>query len=444
MSNMLKYTRKFIIFKKDYGNMTDLKSKGHGKLELKGNHLNFSVNIQGAEEGNFYSIELIKGREAKSIGKIYTKEDKSGKAELNVNYRELEKEGFLLEKVDGIILRRENHVLLGESLNDNSKVIKRYIEEVATREIQYEDNSLDNESEPQEDIEVEEEFGPEEWISEETQFQEEIEQDEVLPEEQFEIEEDFQVEELTIEPKEDNMEPEEDFTTEEIPIEYIEEIGFISEEIEQIDEIGFTSEEIERIEESIEVEDIDIEDIEDTLESDIEFEVEGSYNDMNPEEMFREKKYEEIMEEIFNIPELGYENNSILNEAEDGVDSKGSRESDETTDYILNILNLFPYSEPFTVNLQGYNWWQIDIDGPEQHKSFLPYFSYVIGGDNKSYRFEEQVNPKDLLDKYGHYIFGVYNESDKVKFYVYGIPAQFSLGSILNGVIQDLIHGMRV
>lgn len=377
MSNLLEYTRKFIIFKKDYGNMTDLKPKGHGKLELKGNHLDFSVNIQGAEGGNFYSIEFIKGREAKSIGKIYTKDDKSGKAELDINYKELERMGFSLEKIDGIILRRENAVLLGESLNENSKILKDYIKGMETKEVQYEDNILDKESEP----------------VEETQIQEEIELDEILPQEQTETKEDLQVEETTIE-------LEEEFPIiEEIPIEYIEEIEVTSEEMEAK---------------------------QNTLEDAIAIELEETPMTMAPEEMFYEKKYEEIMEEIFNIPELGYENNVVLDESKDGTDAEKTKQVNGITNYVLDILNFFPYSEPFTVNLEGYNWWQIDTEGPEADKSFLPYFSYVIGGNNKSPRFEEEVNPKQLLESYGHYIFGLYNEADKVKFYIYGIPGKFS------------------
>ncbi|OLS02286.1 hypothetical protein [Tissierella creatinophila] len=408
MSKGLEYTRKFIIFKKEYGNMTALKPKGHGKLELKGNHLNFSVNIQGAEGGNFYSIELIKGREAKSIGKIYTKDDKSGKAELDINYKELERIGFSLEKIDGIILRRENGVLLGESLNENSNILKRYIEEVETKEIQYEDNIVDKESKPdentqvQEEIELKEEFISEETqIQQETQIQEEIEPDPILLEEQFESKEDFQGEETTIDLEKDLEE--ELPIIEQIPIEYIEEIEVTSEEMEQI---------IPKA---------------NTLESAIEVELEQTSNVIVPEDMFCEQKYEQIMEEIFNIPELGYENNIILDESKEVLNNKKTRQSNSITDYVLDILNFFPYSEPFTMNLEGYNWWQIGAEGPETDKSFLPYFSYVVGGNNKSYRFEDEVNPKELLGKYGHYIFGLYNEDDKVKFYIYGIPGKFSL-----------------
>lgn len=390
MSKELKYTRKFIIFKRDYGNMTALKPKGHGKLELKGNHLNFSVDIQGAEAGNFYSIEFIKSREAKSIGKIYTKDDKSGKAELDINYKELERMGFSLEKIDGVILTRGKEVLLGESLNRDHNILKKYIKDLETKEIQYEDKPLTQGCEPEKEIEQEESL-PEEQIEPKDEPQVE----------EVKSQEESKIEEPTIELEKEDIETIE--TIEEIPIEYIEDIEVTLEEKEQIERKG------------------------NTLESAMKVELEENSNTVDLEEMFYEEKYEKIMEEIFNIPELGYENNVVLDESKDNLCDKETTQAKGITDYVLNILNFFPYSEPFTVNLKGYNWWKIDTEGPELDKSFLPYFSYVIGGNNKSHRFEERVNPKELLEKYGHYIFGLYNESDKVKFYIYGIPGSFSL-----------------
>lgn len=354
--------------------MEDLKAKGHGKLELKGNNLQLSLNVQGAEPSNFYNIELVKGKESNSIGKVYTKEDKSGSANLDINYKELEKAGYSLEKIDGIILIRESSVLMGESLIKNTHILKNYIQDIELKsqdanheeEVYEDDFQQEAQDEPEPEVEEEVEVGEEHYVGEDSHIEERTyPEQEPIPEEEFT-------------PIEDD-----------IPIEYIEEIEVTPEEINEIEENAS--------------------------------EVEEDSEEENSEDMFCETKYKEIMEEMFNIPELGYENNIPGDENKEGKQKTG------VTDYILNILNFFPYSEPFELTLEGYNWWKIDIEDPELDKSFLPYFNYIVEAKEGTSRFEKEVNPKELLKKYGHYIFGLYNEDDKVKFYVYGIPGEFSL-----------------
>ena len=398
MSNRLNYTRKFIIFKKDYSNMAALKAKGHGKLELKGNNLQFSLNIQGAEASNFYNIELVKGKESKIIGKIYTKEDKSGSANLDINYKDLQKTGFSLEKIDGIILIREASVLLGESLIKNTHLLRNYIEniELNSPEVIHEDQGLleevleEESQEVEENSDIEEEFnaGEKAYIEEEP-----------------DIEEETHIEERTYPDQDPILEAEFTPIEENIPIEYIEEVQVTPEEVQEIYERVPSEEDI-------------LEDRGEVKEEDF---TEENLKEEDSEDMFCETKYKEIMEEMFNIPELGYENNTIADE------DKEEKQKSGVTDYILNILNFFPYSEPFALTLEGYNWWKIDIEDPELDKSFLPYFNYIVDAKDQTSRFEKEVNPKELLKKYGHYIFGLYNEDDNVKFYVYGIPGSFSL-----------------
>lgn len=94
----------------------------------------------------------------------------------------------------------------------------------------------------------------------------------------------------------------------------------------------------------------------------------------------------------------------------------------QTTNYILNILRFFPYIDPFSVKLEGYNWWKINFQEEIDTRGFLPYFSYIVGGSQKIKRTEDYITALDLLRKYEHYIFGLYNVKDDVKYYVYGIP----------------------
>ncbi len=92
--------------------------------------------------------------------------------------------------------------------------------------------------------------------------------------------------------------------------------------------------------------------------------------------------------------------------------------------YVLNILRFFPYIEPFEYNLKGFNWWIVEMDKENEYKSFLPYFSYIIGGNKKGI-YNDHVTCNDLIEKYKHYLFGLYNENEEIKYYVYGVPGKF-------------------
>lgn len=64
----------------------------------------------------------------------------------------------------------------------------------------------------------------------------------------------------------------------------------------------------------------------------------------------------------------------------------------------------------------------------EEEKGFLPYFSYIIGGNQKYPIVRNAIGANQLMEIYKHYIFGLYNEENRVKFYVYGIPGSFTIG----------------
>lgn len=94
------------------------------------------------------------------------------------------------------------------------------------------------------------------------------------------------------------------------------------------------------------------------------------------------------------------------------------RKMEQTTNYILSILRYFPYAEPFIEELENYNWWRIDYNG-EVEEGFLPYFNYIVSDASIG-----------LMQKYGHYLFGLCNEGnegEEVKYYIYGVPGEYSL-----------------
>lgn len=143
-----------------------------------------------------------------------------------------------------------------------------------------------------------------------------------------------------------------------------------------------------------------------------------------PEEQIIEPIIDEIQYESL-IPDEDYEDDDMEPDLVTIDYMKKINQKNQTTNYVLSILRYFPYIDPFRYNLKGYNWWIVDIDSENEYRAFLPYFSYVVGGNNKE-TFTNVTTCNQLMNKYGHYLFGLYNEGETVKYFVYGIPGGFS------------------
>lgn len=139
-----------------------------------------------------------------------------------------------------------------------------------------------------------------------------------------------------------------------------------------------------------------------------------------------EEEYDRALKEMFK--DSDYDDDYLDDEAEfiDVESQRKIEQRNQTTSYVLNILNFFPYIEPFKIDLLGYNWWKISIEDPKEDKGFLPYFSYIAGGNLNYPLVQNTVTATALMRKYGHYLFGLYNVNDEVKFYVYGVPGDFT------------------
>lgn len=99
----------------------------------------------------------------------------------------------------------------------------------------------------------------------------------------------------------------------------------------------------------------------------------------------------------------------------------------QMTDYILNILKFFPFVQPLNHHLHGYNWWLIEDDGSNAYKGFLPYYNYLTASDYKYSYLNNSTDCLSLIKKYEHYLFGLYKEEEEVKYYLYGVPGEFTL-----------------
>ena len=316
------YARKFLILKKELGNMRATGLKGHGKLEIKGIKGMVSVNIENAKVNDVYGVEFIssnKSNQIQQLGKIYTDEVGRGRG----NYAFTQKD-FKMEDIIGVLISKDENIYLGGYINDEDGRIEKYIKSIEVMEAE----------------EVEEVIQPEEM--------------EVLPE-----------------------------TPEEI----------IYEEEEEDIIIPFEEEFYQKYEEAY-------------------------------EEVYREENIEESP--IEEIPEEPYEEEITEGEYNEISNGYKLNQKQQTINYVLNILRYFPYLDPFKNNLTGYNWWVVDLDRENEYRSFLPYFSYLTGGNNKESYNEGAITCTELMDKYQHYIFGLYNVNEEVKYFVYGVPGSFT------------------
>jgi hypothetical protein len=95
--------------------------------------------------------------------------------------------------------------------------------------------------------------------------------------------------------------------------------------------------------------------------------------------------------------------------------------------YIKDILKYYEKAEPFEKNIDDYRWWKINYDKKIMYRGFLPFFGYILS----IYSFNPYIyymnNCYNLMNKYGHYIFGIaYDKDMEPKYYVYGVPGKYS------------------
>lgn len=459
MSRSLGYIRKFIIFKKDYSNMHVHNPRGHGKIEIKGVKGNITINIENAEPDNFYNIAFVDKRNAEIIGKIYTEENGKGKADIVYNLSDLEAKGFSADEINGILIFRDSDVLLGGYIIKEDNSIEEFIQQLPKEVVQAKAREvvIDEVEKFEEAAEIQEE------LKEAAETQEEFKEVEVKIEKHLEetdiepIKEVVQLVEGIEKPVEEIVAPEEEIVESQLEIveheEMAEEIEEVVEVMAVVDDvlppIELTMEEYQPEEfvpeeymvpavESI-PEEYMVPAVESIPEEELTPVLEGYKAAEFPMEIeFEEAPYEEslvghtpavesISEEIL-ITDPIVQMSSSTTYGYDNIElNRKVAQKNQTTDYILSILRYFPYIEPFELDLYGYNWWKIDFEDNEDPRGFLPYFSLLIGGDQKYNRiYDTSATAKDLMIRYEHYIFGLYNVNDEVKFYVYGVPGAFS------------------
>lgn len=408
------YQRKYIILRNDYTNIGNINPRGHGKIEIKGNKGTMRINLENCEIDEEYRIYLLKEDkgvvEELDLGRILTDERGRGRVDINISPRELELKGFPVEKLDAIVIRRDNYILLSAYVDKVTGVIDRYLSSMVKVE--------------KESVNI-----PLEMELEQTEVYEEVYEEGTMPIKESE----FHMEEMDLagEPMEGIIEQETEFDK---PTEYFpadEDNGY-SENIEET--------EIE--EESLKIETNEIEEkpVQLSEESSLEEPVEEKEHDKSEEVI--ESTFQEFQEVQFNQPAVEPEINEEqvkpwsqqfpqgqFNQQYQNYQSleyiRRLNNKNQMTSYVLSILKYFPQVQPLKVYLHGYTWWKIDDDGSNSHRGFLPFYNYLFSADYKYPFLYNSTTCMNQIMKYGHYLFGLYKEGNEIKYYVYAIPGKF-------------------
>ena len=142
MSGNLGYTKKFIILKKDFSNMVGLSPKGHGKLEVKGLKGSVAISLENAPDNDYFNVLLIARNSEFDLGKIYTDDDGHGREDLGFNIQDLESKGFSIDKINGVLIKKDSNVLVGGYIDKNDGSLERNIKQLPVRDVKVEETKI--------------------------------------------------------------------------------------------------------------------------------------------------------------------------------------------------------------------------------------------------------------------------------------------------------------
>lgn len=488
MSEGLRYTKRFIILKKIYSNMKGINPKGYGKLEIKGSKGNLNMIVENAEASQFYNIIGVCDGEGYLLGKLYTDERGAGKEDVSLN--SLNMKNFSMDRITGLIVSRDNNILLGGYMDKEDGSLERYIKDFGSRisdnvhaeertdttdrvEAAMDDTGADHiidKVEEKDDTNVsgepEEEYDP--VLEEEKLYNVEAKEpeymgdfdkpDDIIEAVQYKGADEmneplgYEAEKHTDEKADNELTDEEYFnkyirvnTPPDEPAEFISpdevqsyerEPESIGEDLAEHEDIGDNMNMPEQVNtpdyvnmsenmdipynmdltDSIDIPVMNIPEAVDIIQEDILINVDESWEN-TPQPV------EELYADYIEAKEAeGY----VDHEESQNMDYEHHRrviQRDQTTNYVLNILRYFPYVDPFNIVLAGYSWWKLDFQN--ESRGFLPYFGYLLEDDYNQSDQSSKTAPKALMDIYGHYLFGLYNENSEVRYYLYAIPGGF-------------------
>ena len=93
---------------------------------------------------------------------------------------------------------------------------------------------------------------------------------------------------------------------------------------------------------------------------------------------------------------------------------------------LYNVLKDYRQVEPLSVKIKNFDWWYIPYDETGMRNGFLPYYNQIISSYYPYPMSRHVTTCSGLMNKYGHYVFGIYKEKGEIVNFVYGVPGEFT------------------
>lgn len=187
-------------------------------------------------------------------------------------------------------------------------------------------------------------------------------------------------------------------------------------------------EQIEQIDEKEKYENIYKSNYENNFESKDNY-VNNIYKDRTYEDNYNNE--ENINDEVKNTAydKVGYEKNKndrIFGE-EKQVEAEHSKPKyrNKFEENLFEVLKNYEKIKPLSVEINNLTWWKVPFDDRGIKNGFLPYYNQIISSYYPFPMTNRVTTCNGLMKKYGHYIFGVFEEKGKVSKFVYGVPGEF-------------------
>lgn len=113
-------------------------------------------------------------------------------------------------------------------------------------------------------------------------------------------------------------------------------------------------------------------------------------------------------------------------EDESIVKSESIRHKNKFNESLYNALKDYTRTEPLSVKIKNFSWWYIPYDEMGIKNGFLPYYNQIVSSYYPYPMSNRVTTCNGLMKKYGHYIFGIYEENDDIVKFIYGVPGEFT------------------
>ncbi|WP_312832468.1 hypothetical protein [Sedimentibacter saalensis] len=148
--------------------------------------------------------------------------------------------------------------------------------------------------------------------------------------------------------------------------------------------------------------------------------VEERHDEEENIEEIQESKKQEIDDDVAKSSQ------EFSQEDENSVKSESIRHKNKFNESLYNALKDYKRTEPLSVKIKNFSWWYIPYDEMGIKNGFLPYYNQIVSSYYPYPMSNRVTTCNSLMKKYGHYIFGIYEDNDDIIKFIYGVPGEFT------------------